>query len=276
MLIAFHKELEVHPQVGLVKELVQSIFKHQQFSCAILVCKNPKLISLLCCEFAKTKLSSPYPAGTNLYYPIDGSNKYSKVKIQETTEIGGDIWYKFALRQGNNPICEQFNRLDDFDKKAKLARDQEDTDWIDRNNVAVDNIQTHSGTFFPTIISQFRNFEEAIYEEIEGSTLKSLLGIDSLVDLKSAIRFTSESKVDLEHDKNRVWINTVPDRIDNNNIVLLSAAHSRFVEFKSEIESLFIRTESAEVLQFEELPQNLKSIIEITSGTNPLSIWRVR
>jgi hypothetical protein len=103
-----------------------------------------------------------------------------------------------------------------------------------------------------------------------------LLGINCLVDLKSAIRFTSENKVDLEHDKNRVWINTVPDRIDNNNIVLLSTAHSRFVEFKSEIESLFIRTESAEALQFDELPQNLKSIVEITSGTNPLSIWRVR
>lgn len=266
----------MHPQVGLIKELVTSTFKQQKFSCVILVCKNPKLLSLLCCEFAKTKISSPYPAGTNLYFPINGTNKYGRVKIRETTEIGGGIWYKFAIRRGNNPICEQFNRQDDFEKKAKLARDQQDTDWIDRNNVAVDNIQTHSGTFFPTIISQFRNFEEAIYQEVEGSTLKSLLGFDSLADLKSAIRFTAENKVDLEHDKNRVWINTVPDRIVNNNIVLLSTAHSRFVEFKSEIESLFIRTESAEVVQFEELPQNLKSIVESTSGTNPLSIWRVR
>ncbi|MDW5286358.1 hypothetical protein R6Y90_15445 [Alteromonas macleodii] len=274
--MAFQKELEVHPQVELVKELVKSIFKYQHFSCAILVCKNPKLISLLCCEFAKTELSSPYPAGTNLYYPIDGTNKYSRVKIQETTEIGGDIWYKFASRRGNNPICEQFNRLDDFNNKAKLARDQEDADWIDRNNVSADSIQTHSGTFFPTIISQFRGFEEVFHEEIEGSTLNKLLGINCLVDLKCAIRFTSENKVDLEHDKNRVWINTVPERIDNNNIVLLSTAHSRFVEFKSEVESLFIRTESAEAVQFDELPQDLKSIVEITSGTNPLSIWRVR
>lgn len=270
------KEFEVHPQVDLVKEIVHFIFKKQEYSCAILVCKNPKLISLLCCEFAKTKLLSPYPVGTNLYYPIDGTNKYSKVKIQETTEIGGDIWYKFALRRGNNPICEQFNRVDDFEKKAKLARDQEDTDWINRNNVAIDNIQTHSGTFFPTIISQLRDFEEVIHKEVEGSTVKSLLDIESLVDLKSAIRFTSESKVDLKHDKNRVWINTVPDRIDNNNIVLLSTGNSRFAEFKSEIESLFSRTESAEVLQFEELPKNLKSLVEITSVTNPLSIWRVR
>lgn len=266
----------MHPQVELVKELVHLTFKVQEFDCIFILCKNPQLFALLCCEFARTEISSPYPVGTNFYFPVKDTNKYRKVKIFDTVKMYGETWYEFLLRQGKSQVCHEFKKLSDFESNAILARDQDSNDWIDGNNVPAEYVHAHSGTNFPTVVSQFRSFKEVINEKIDTSTLGKLMGVESVEDLKTKVKFIPENKIDLEKDKNLIWINTIPYNVDNSNIVLLSPTYSRYLESKSDIENLFVRTESAKIVCFDELPYKLSNLIEITSVINPLSIWRVK
>ena len=263
----------MHPQVELVKELVRYTFKEKAYSCVFLLCKNPKLYSLLCCEFAKIELKSPYPAGTNFYYPISKTNKLRKVKICEVFDMGGQYWYKFEYRQGKNEVCYQSKRLVDFESLAKLAHDQESNDWIEGNNISIENAKIHLGVSFPTVVSQFRDFDSVINVDLEGTILKESLGVNELDDLKRNVKFTSPSKIDVSIDKQLIWLNTIPPIVENNNIVLLSASNSKYSEFKIDIESLFISTTNIQVVKFNELVPKLAELVDVTSAINPLSVW---
>lgn len=263
----------MHPQLDLLKEIAKHTFVEETYSCVFLLCKNPKLYSLLCCEFAKTKLSSPYPVGTHFYYPIKGTNKYRKVRICEVMDMYGGIWYKFESRQGKSEICYGSKRLEDFESIAILAQDQESDEWIQENNVQSTYLHSHSGTFFPTIVSQFRDFENVLSEKIDDSTLSEILGVNTLDDLKNKIKFISESKIERGRDRHFVWVNMVPYQIENHNIVLLSPTHNRFSEFKTDIENLFLRTDSVKVYTIDDLSPKLSHSVCLTSATNPVSIW---
>ncbi|ELI5719045.1 hypothetical protein KW493_06270 [Vibrio fluvialis] len=261
------------PQLDLLKELTKLTFVEEAYSCVFLLCKNPKLYSLLCCEFAKTELSSPFPVGTHFYYPIKDSNKYRKVIICEVMDMYGCTWYKFAWRQGSSEICYESKRVEDFESIAILAQDQESDDWIQGNNVSSNYLHSHLGTSFPTIVSQFREFENVLSVKVDGSTLCQLLDVNTVDDLKNKVNFISENKIKPDSNRHLVWVNTVPYKIENYNIVLLSPTHSRFPEFKTDIENLFLRTDSVKVYKIEELSPNLSHSVILTSATNPVSIW---
>lgn len=253
--------------------LTKETFLNETFSCVFVICKNPELHSLLCCGFAKTVLKSPFPSGTNFYLPIENSNKLRKVKIYEVLEMNEERWYKFNQQQGKGEVCARWQRIEDFEASAILAKNQSSSNWFKENNVTTEKAQRHSGVSFPTVVSHFKGFDEVVDEEIEDYSLQQWLNVTDIADLRNKINFVSGKNVDQVNDRHIIWVNTIPNKIENHNIVLLSPTHSRFSEFKTDIDSLFLRTKSLRVLQGNDLPERLHELITSTAITNPISVW---
>lgn len=266
-------------QALLIKELSIRIFGTGEYDCAIIVCKNPQLLALLCCLESRKLISSPYSPGTNFYYPIDSGSKFRRVTI-ESHHIDDGIssyWYN-EINGTRSSICKSWKSASLFEKKAVLAKDQKSEDWISQRDVPKSRLKKHSGQKFPTIISTRRDFEYWLNKQNRDcSSFMELLGFESFEEFKSQINFLSIRSVKSSDDDNYIWINSIPDTIENKkHIILLSSNSSRFEEFNSEISDLYLHTENKKIWKLEELPQDLKTPAERCSVTTPISIWSIR
>lgn len=266
-------------QALLMKELSIRVFGTGDYDCTIIVCKNPHLLALLCCLESKTSISSPYPPGTNFYYPIDSGSKFRRVTIKSHQIEDGfsSYWYN-EIKGSRSSICTSWKSASLFEEKAILAKDQKSDDWINQRDVPKPSLKKHSGQKFPTIVSTRKDFEYWLNKQnIDGSSLMELLGFNDFEEFKSRINFLPARSVKSYDDDNYIWINSIPDTIDNKkHIILLSSNSSRFEEFNSEISELYLHTENKKIWKFEELPHDLKVSAEKCSITTPISIWSIK
>lgn len=266
-------------QALLIKELSTRTFGNGEYDCAIIVCKNPQLLALLCCLESRKFISTPYPSGTNFYYPIDTGSKFRRVTIKSYQTEGGisSYWYN-EIKGSKSSICTSWKSASLFEKKAILAKDQKSDDWISQRDVPKSRLKKHSGQKFPTIISTRRDFEYWLNKQnSDGSSFMELLGFENFEEFKSRINFLPIRSVKSSDDDNYIWINSIPDTIENKkHIILLSPNSSRFEEFNSEISDLYLHTENKKIWKLEELPHELKTPAEKCSVTTPISIWSIR
>jgi len=267
-------------QIALIKELTNRVFSTGGFDCAIVLAKNPQLLSLFSCLVSKVILKSPYPPGTNFYYPISRDGKYRRITIlSHQVESGlSSYWYKEANGTKGSE-CKSWKTLENFEKKAILAKDQESVDWIEQRDVSGANLSKHCGQSFPEIVSTRRDFEYWLSEDINDNnkSLLNLLGFKNFEEFNGAVNFLSPRSMKLSKEKNYIWINSIPELIDNKkHIVLLSPSSTRFEEFNFDINELYLNTETIRTWSLDELPEGLRMVAKRCSATTPISIWSTK
>ena len=266
-------------QETIIRTISDLTFNRGQFDCVIVISKNPQLLSLLCCLEAKKTISSPYPEGTNFYYPIDDGKTFRKVRIISYQIENGlpSYWYEEA-NGIKDPLCRAWKSAKEFESTAVLAKDQDSNDWVRQKNVSNSKLSTHIGQSFPEIVSTRRDFEYWLHEDINSnSTLLTQFGFKDFEEFKRAVNFISPRTVKLTQEKNYIWINSIPDLIANKkHIVFLSPNSSRFEEFNSDINELYLHTENKKIWTLDELPQSLQILAKKCSVTTPISIWSIQ
>ncbi len=265
-------------QESLIRNISNLTFNLGKFDCVIVVSKNPQLLSLLCCLEAKKTISSPYPSGTNFYYPIEAGKTFRRVRISSyQTENGcSSYWYE-EVKGTNFSVCRAWKSATEFEKNAILAKDQDSTDWIRQRNVSHTKLSKHSGQNFPQIVSTLRDYEYWLNEEInDNKSLLSLFGFKNYEEFKGIVNFLSPRSVNSSHGNNYIWINSIPDSIANKkHIVFLSPNSSRLEEFNADINELYLHTENKKIWKLDELPQILQLPAKKCFVTTPISIWSI-
>ncbi len=270
---------DINYQENLIRTISNFTFNSGEFDCVIVISKNPQLLSLLCCLEAKKSISSPYPSGTNLYYPVEAGKSFIRITVSSyQTENGlSSYWYE-EVKGTTFSVCRTWKSAEEFENNAILAKDQESTDWIRQRNVSNTKLSIHSGLKFPEIVSTIRDYEFWLNEDINGNkTLLSLFGFKNFEEFKGKINFLAPRSVKSSHGNNYIWINSIPDVIANKkHIVFLSPNSSRLEEFNSDINDLFLHTENKKIWKLDELPQSLQIPAKKCSVTTPISIWSIQ
>ncbi|MGR6781770.1 hypothetical protein [Moritella viscosa] len=266
-------------QTKLIKELSYSTFSSGEYDCIIMLCKNPQLLSLLCCFDSKTTISSPYPSGTNFYYPIGAGNKFRRITIKSYQTENGlpSYWYE-EVNGARLSVCRTWKSAAQFESNAILAKDQDSLDWVRQRDVSNTKLSKHSGQNFPEIVSTRRDFEYWLNENIgDNKSLLTKFGFKDFEEFKDAVNFLSPRSVKLSQENNYIWINSIPDSIANKkHIIFLSQDSSRLEEFNSDINELYLHTENKKIWKLNELPEGLQLTAKKCSATTPISIWSIR
>ena len=96
-------------------------------------------------------------------------------------------------------------------------------------------------------------------------------------DFKRQIKFLAIRDFKSSFDNNYIWINSIPESIDNDkHIIFISPNSGRFEDFNSEISELYLHTENKRIWSLDELPYDLKNLAEKCSITMPVSIWSIK
>lgn len=265
-------------QSELIELVVQRTFIEKTYNYVFLTFHNAQLASLLACVFSMVEIKAPFSKGLNCYLPSGEGELFLKVKINN---LDGE-YYSFFQKKGKQPVAKSLKKRDVFERECIVAAEQEDDQWIFGKNISRKFIKRHPGCIYPTIVGSSRSsLGFSSYLKLlelrfsETKTLGEKLSISG-EEFKDKIKFLSPSKYFESDSDNFIWVNRVPQVIDDKrHIIFLSPDYYRFSEFDYELGELFQSKSTIHCLKEGELDGSFRKVYEKFCNYVHCSIWKV-
>jgi len=239
-------------QYQLLYTLAKHLFIDGNFKCVALISKTPYLAALTACHGSRIEILPPYEPDTCLLLPYaDNSNKYVHAVIQNTENIDGQecYWYIFRKQRSNSDFepVKYAKPKSYIEKYGKFFPHQSSENWLGRQDILLEEVCNLNNSIYPILIGQDIKSKVNYWKKVPlGMLNMPKLSMESILDLSffssklSEINTYSPKNIDCKKYQNQIWINDVPECIDNGRfLILISPTHNRYQDLIQQVNDLY-------------------------------------
>lgn len=239
-------------QYQLLYTLAKHLFIDGNFKCVALISKTPYLAALTACHGSRIEILPPYEPDTCLLLPYEeNSNKYVHAVIQNTENIDGQeyYWYIFRKQRSNSDFkpVKYAKPKSYIEKYGKFFPHQSSQNWLGRQDILLEEVCNLNNSIYPILIGQDIKSKVNYWKKVPlGMSNMPKLSMESILDLSSfssklsEINTYSPKNIVCKKYHNQIWINDVPECIDNGRfLILISPAHNRYQDLIQQVNDLY-------------------------------------
>lgn len=239
-------------QYQLLHTLAKHLFIKGDFKCAVLISKTPYLAALTACHGSRIEILPPYEPDTCLLLPYEeNSNRYVHAVIQNTEDIKGQeyYWYIFRKQRSNSDFVPvKYAKPKSYiEKYGKIFPHQSPQNWLGRQDILLDEVYNLTNSIYPVLIGHDIKSKINYWKKVPLGmknmpklTMESILGLSFSSSKLAEIKTYSPKNIICKKYQNQIWINDVPECIDNGRfLILISPTHNRFQDLIYQVNDLY-------------------------------------
>jgi len=237
--------------LNLFYQLSKSIFREQKYKSAIVVVRNPYLVSLMAILGGKISLTPPFHKNTCAYIKNFKKNKNNISKYQHIVindyifrpESGfNGFYYVYSSKDNKNLLMEKSH----FEEKAIPISHRNAEEWLNKNDITEEKLNkirpSSKFTEYPILVGKhnalIETLNEILTENFSGLEYNLLLNAKRNNDFEKI--FSVSKKKSKSVKGNKIYINSLPSSLEeDNSLIILSNEFYKFIEIVDILKSMY-------------------------------------